>query len=217
LAASIERNHSAVACKPSLVRRLAKSAVDAPMAFNARAYSSPPSFDWTRVSKNRCKTSRALAPAGDVPDCGKSFTGCDAVPQMSVKWSWICGADRRWLGAHLELTDGETLAIDDAKTGFFKTDIQPNVKLHRSSPVLQRTPKSLHQAPDSATRRLSSCTGFSKPDLKSRPAVVVSRSLFPRVQLPSKQTLGTRGDLRQNAVLVMRWILPKRLPEHVGW
>jgi hypothetical protein len=33
--------------------------------------------------------------------------------------------------------------------------------------LCQRPPKSLHQAPDSATARLSPCTGFSKPDLKS--------------------------------------------------
>src|SRR5205807_9198930 len=33
----------------------------------------------------------------------------------------------------------------------------------------QRPHKSLHQAPDSATRPLSACTGFSKPDLKSLP------------------------------------------------
>jgi hypothetical protein len=35
--------------------------------------------------------------------------------------------------------------------------------------VWQRPPKSLHRAPDSATRRLSPCTGFSEPDLKSLP------------------------------------------------
>jgi len=29
------------------------------------------------------------------------------------------------------------------------------------------------------------------------------RSLVPRAQLPSQQTLGTRGDLRQNAVRVI--------------
>ncbi len=34
--------------------------------------------------------------------------------------------------------------------------------------MCQRPPKSLHQAPDSATARLSPCTGFSKPDFKSR-------------------------------------------------
>jgi len=39
----------------------------------------------------------------------------------------------------------------------------------RSSHVWQRPPKSLHQAPDSTTRLLSSFTGFSKPDLKSHP------------------------------------------------
>ena len=33
------------------------------------------------------------------------------------------------------------------------------------------------------------------------------RSLVPRAQLSSQQTLGTRGDLRQNAIRVMRWIL----------
>ena len=33
------------------------------------------------------------------------------------------------------------------------------------------------------------------------------RSLVPRAQLPTQEPLGTRGDLRQNAVRVMRWIL----------
>src|SRR5213076_2416915 len=86
---------------------------------------------------------------------------------------------RSWL----DLTDRETLAIDDAKTGFLKTDVQSNVQLHRSSPVWQRPPKSLHQASDSATRRLSPCTAFSKPDLKSRHSLAVTPSL-PRRNCP---------------------------------
>ena len=68
----------------------------------------------------------------------------------------------------LDLANRHTLAVDDAKTGFLKTDVQSNVMFHRSSPLCQRPPKSLHQAPNSATAGLSPCTGFSKPDLKSR-------------------------------------------------
>ena len=39
------------------------------------------------------------------------------------------GADRRWLGAYLDLPNRLTFAIDDAKTRFFKADVQPNVML----------------------------------------------------------------------------------------
>ncbi|HWI55633.1 MAG TPA: hypothetical protein VNZ22_00300, partial [Bacillota bacterium] len=35
--------------------------------------------------------------------CGTTFTGCAAVPQIKVKWSWICGDDRRWHGLNAEL------------------------------------------------------------------------------------------------------------------
>ncbi len=43
-----------------------------------------------------------FAPA-DLPSCGKTFTGCDALPEIKVKWSWICGADRRWHGLQADL------------------------------------------------------------------------------------------------------------------
>ena len=42
--------------------------------------------------------------AAGVPSCGTSFTGCEGVPKIGVKWSWICGADRRWHGLSAELT-----------------------------------------------------------------------------------------------------------------
>jgi hypothetical protein len=67
-----------------------------------------------------------------------------------------------------------------------------------------KTPKSLHQPPDSATAALPPCTGISKPDLKSplnRPGKVnaflqifsSSRrpspplSMIPTIQLPSQR------------------------------
>lgn len=77
-------------------------------------------------------------------------------------------ADRLRLRADLDLANRDALGVDDAKIGFLKTDVQSNKKFHRSSPLCQQPPKSLHQAPDSATAVLSPCTGFSKPDLKSR-------------------------------------------------
>jgi Lectin C-type domain/Bacterial pre-peptidase C-terminal domain/CARDB len=40
---------------------------------------------------------------GGIPSCGKSFTGCEGVPKIGVKWSWICGPDRRWHGLNAEL------------------------------------------------------------------------------------------------------------------
>src|SRR5689334_7294565 len=58
-----------------------------------------------------------------------------------------------------------------------------------------------------------------KPALSCRPAVVfivLSWLLVPRAQLP-RPTLGTRSELRQNAVRVIGWILQKRLRQHVGW
>jgi hypothetical protein len=36
--------------------------------------------------------------AADLPTCGKTITGCDSLPKIDIKWSWICGADRRWHG-----------------------------------------------------------------------------------------------------------------------
>ena len=42
--------------------------------------------------------------------------------------------------------------------------------------MCQRPPKSLHQAPDSATAVSAPCTGFSKPDLKSRHSLAVPRA-----------------------------------------
>ena len=77
-------------------------------------------------------------------------------------------ADRLWLRADLGLANRDALAVDDAKTGFFQADVQSNVKFYPSSPLCQRPPKSLHQALDSTTVRLSPCTAFSEPDLKSR-------------------------------------------------
>ena len=47
------------------------------------------------------------------------------------------------------------------------------------SPLCQRRSKSLHRAPDSATRRLSACTGFSKPDLKSCHSFAATYCLRP--------------------------------------
>jgi len=28
--------------------------------------------------------------------CGKTFTGCSALPKLTIKWSYVCGPDRRW-------------------------------------------------------------------------------------------------------------------------
>ena len=28
--------------------------------------------------------------------CGKTFTGCSALPKLKIKWSYVCGPDRRW-------------------------------------------------------------------------------------------------------------------------
>ncbi|HXG47645.1 MAG TPA: hypothetical protein VNO52_08475, partial [Methylomirabilota bacterium] len=36
--------------------------------------------------------------AAGLPTCGKTITGCDSLPKIDIKWSWICGADRRWHG-----------------------------------------------------------------------------------------------------------------------
>src|SRR5579871_932340 len=73
------------------------------------------------------------------------------------------GADRRWLSADLDLANHDAFAVDNANVRFLKTDVQSYKICHRSSPVWQRPPKSLHRAPDSATRPLSPCTAFSKP------------------------------------------------------
>ena len=87
-------------------------------------------------------------------------------------------------GAESAIANAEnkhTLAVDDAKTGFFQAHVQSNVNFHRSSPLCQRPPKSLHQAPDSATVRLSPCTGFSEPDLPVPLSCFPAALAFPAI------------------------------------
>ncbi len=61
---------------------------------------SKPGFSFAAVSG---PSGRGIFAPADLPSCGKTFTGCDALPQISVKWSWICGADRRWHGLQADL------------------------------------------------------------------------------------------------------------------
>jgi len=39
----------------------------------------------------------------DIPDCGQTITGCQVIPKIEVRWSYVCGADRRWHAAETQI------------------------------------------------------------------------------------------------------------------
>src|SRR5437763_1069899 len=72
----------------------ARSSMTVPVL--VRAKNTAPFLPATRLSR---PSGRPLGKSST----GKTFTGCDPIPKMEVKWSWICGPDRRWHGLNAEL------------------------------------------------------------------------------------------------------------------
>ena len=91
--------------------------------------------------------------------------GLHSDPREAIRVALKNGADRRWLGAYLDLPDRLAFAADNTEARFFQARVQSNVMLlNCSSPSCKRRPNRCTRLQIPPPSRLSRSTGFSKPD-----------------------------------------------------
>src|SRR5450755_552742 len=89
--------------------------------------------------------------------------GLHSDAREAIRVALKSGADRRWLGAYLDLPDRLAFAVDNAEARFFQAHVQSNLMLfHCSAPSCERRPNRYTWLQIPPPSRLFRSAGLSK-------------------------------------------------------